>query len=233
MRRGYFSIPLLFQFRRRSQVGTVPLAISCSPTAFALHKTLLAFSLGFLFLTTTQAQIPFDDEADRLRGFHLGLSAGVNFTDIENPFDAPDPEIDHVRNPEIGVGILGGYQFDDVFSVHAGVFYTPMGRQAEELFRIQGEPVPIEKTVDLTYLQLPLLFRINPTKSLTGMYAQAGLVYSLLQSAEVVRNGEAQSTDGLFRDQEVGALAEIGPSLALNEQLYLTLGVRGYFGITA
>ena len=197
-----------------------------------MHKTLLVFNIGFLLLATTHAQIPFADEADRLRGFHLGLTAGVNYTDIKNPFDAPDPEIDHVYNPELGLGLLGGYQFDDVFSVHIGVLYTPMGRQAEEVFRIQGEPVPIEKTVDLTYLQIPLLFRINPTKSLTGFYAQAGLVYSLLQRADVVRNGEVQDTDGLFRDQEIGMLAEIGPSLALNEQLYLTLGVRGYFGIT-
>jgi len=192
----------------------------------------LAFIIGFLFLATAHAQIPFAAEEDHLRGVHLGLTAGVNFTDIKNPFDAPDPEIDHEYNPEPGLGLLGGYQFDDVFSVHTGVLYTPMGRLAKETFRIQGEPVPIEKTVDLTYIQIPLLLRLNPTKSLTGFYGQAGLVYSLLQSAEVVRNGEVQDTDGLFRDQEVGALAEIGPSLALNEQLYLTLGVRAYFGIT-
>lgn len=197
-----------------------------------MRKCLLLCCIGLFVCSTARAQIPFAAEEDRLRGFHLALTAGVNFTDIKNPFDAPDPEIDHVLNPVLGLGLLGSYQFDDVFGLRTGVLYTKLGRQAEERFRILGESLAIEKTVDLTYIQIPLIFRLNASKALTGFYAEAGLVYSLLQSAEVVRNGEMQPTETLFRDTEIGVHAEVGPSLALNEQVYLTLGVRGYIGVT-
>ncbi|MFQ5569325.1 MAG: porin family protein [Rhodothermales bacterium] len=197
-----------------------------------MKKSVLLISAGLLAtVITTRAQaLP---EEERLRSIHFGLSGGLNYIDIRNPFDAPDPEIDHVFYSGLSVGFLAGYDFDDTFGIRAGLFYSRQGRKAEETIGFESGPLEVKKTVDLDYVQIPLLLHLKTNRSQTGFYGQFGLVYSMLLSADVVRNGVARSdTDQLFHDSEFGALLELGPSLSVSENVYLTLGFRGYFAIT-
>ncbi len=181
---------------------------------------------------TARAQALPGAKESRYRGLHLGVSAGVNFSDIRNPYDFPDPQIHHGVAAGASFGLLVGYQFDDTFALRTGLHYSRLGRQAEETFRIEGRDVPIEKTVDLDYVQVPVLLRLNIGPSLTGFYTQFGLQYSRLQQARVVRNGQGQDTDRLFNDTELGLVLEVGAGYAFTGPFYVTLGLRGYLGFT-
>lgn len=192
-------------------------------------KPFAAVAVLMLLAATAAAQNT--RTSDALRGFHIGITGGVNFVDIRNPFDFPDPEIDHAYYVKPSIGVLGGYQFDDVFGFRTGVLYSRMGRLAEETL-MREQPVEVEKTVDLDYLQFPLLLRLQVGTARLGAYAQAGLVYSLLQRAEVVRNGVEQETDGRYRDRETGMLFEVGPRYSFADNLYASLSFRGYLGIS-
>lgn len=199
-----------------------------------MRRTLLLMVLAALPCAARgQVGVPAGEAEDRYRGIHVAATAGPNHVTIRNPFDAPDPQLDGAMRLAPSAGVLAGFHFDDVFAIRTGVLYTRLGRSGDGSFRFDGTTqTDIEKTVALDYVQIPLLLRAAFRGSLDTFYIQAGLVYGRLLSATVERNGEAQETDARFRDDEVGVLVEVGPSRRLSDRLYLTLGLRGYAGVT-
>ena len=198
-----------------------------------LRKLLLAATLlGMAPAASAQPSNPYERE-DLYRGLHLAATVGANHAVIRNPFDAPDPQLAAALHVGPSVGVLAGYHFDDVFGLRLGLLYTRLGRAGEDTFLIQGQPQAFEKTVDLDYVQVPLLVRAAVGQSLDTFYLQAGVVYSRLLSASVVRNGQAQpDADRRFGKTDLGLMAEAGPSRALTDRLYLTLGARVYLGLS-
>ncbi len=195
-----------------------------------LHRTVLLLAAALFFLTVPEGA---RGQARSAGAVHLGLSGGANNAYIVNQNNYGAPELDYTIGFGAGFGLKAGYQFTPGFGLRTGLLYTRQGQGYEDT--IGGQDV--EKTVDLTYLSLPLLLDLRLGDPGKGFFFQIGPQLSFLLSADVEESGQSATPQGfsdedLYQSTDAGVLFEFGPYIGLTPQSYLTLGLRGLYGLT-
>jgi hypothetical protein len=138
---------------------------------FPFYSLLFFFGLLFQALgqqaAGTVKEVPgLGPEADRgYRGsFHFGVTTAINSTWIQVDSEAPDNK--HYQYNKTfkwaPIGLAAGYKFNDRHDLQAEVYLSPQGQHYDLVARGDGSGAVIGgKRVDLTYLQVPLLWNFT------------------------------------------------------------------------
>lgn len=117
---------------------------------------------------------------------------------------------------EIKIGIKGGANFasiesdlpeaDDIISYHGGLFSRfsladAIGLQVEALYSQQGAD-----GIDLTYIQVPALFRLNLFTDKLGLYLGPQFSYLLEAEADYVERYPTLDESDIYKDLEFSAV---------------------------
>lgn len=162
---------------------------------------------------------------------HLNATVGVNNPYIvnQNSYGRTELAYDIIFRPSVDLKV--GYQLTKGLTVRTGLVYTQQGQHYDD------EDVNARQEVDLSYLSFPLLADVQLGSDASGFYVHAGPQLSVRLGAEATRQGEPIVVDGqrdgdLYRTTDVAVLFEMGPYIRVAERTYLTVGLRGTYGLT-
>jgi hypothetical protein len=234
---------------------------------FTLYS--LLFFFGLLFQARAQdaaVQVKEDlsVEPERQKGysgsFHFGVTTAINNTWIK--FDNEEQNNEHYQYKTTfkwaPIGLAAGYKFNDRHNLLAEAYVSRQGQHYDLVARGDGSgPMIGEKRIDLTYLQVPLLWKYSSGDATRFNVHFGPQVGFLLRGKEVneisgsggeARNGGAiptgtstlvvrQDGNDVVYDKQ-GKFNKIDPYLVLGfglekditDNLYLSGNVRFHYG---
>lgn len=140
-----------------------------------MKKLTIAAVLAFACAATVNAQ---DNSADPRDNFHLGLKGGLNFASVIH--DAyPNYEVNH----KLGyvAGAFAAIPLNTYIGLQPELLISQKGFESRGNFL--GAPYTFRRTT--TYLDIPLMIQLKPTKELSVV---GGIMYSYLLSKRDVAN---------------------------------------------
>jgi hypothetical protein len=141
------------------------------------------------------------------------------------------------------LGIAAGYNFNKKLGLVASVSFNKSGQHYDDTYHPGSafcpDPYHVKRNIDLTYIQVPLMFKYNfgPYKKKTKIYAMAGPEVGLLLGAkEQVWINDAPKTDLLpanqkFKSVDLGIALGTGIDYFITPQLYFEAGFLGYVSV--
>jgi len=219
-----------------------------------------------LFSQLTQAQVTSDDtevslepQRNKQGSFHFGVTTAFNNTWIKS--DNEEQNNEHYQYKTTfnwaPVGLAVGYKFNDRNDVQIEGYISRQGQQYDLMANSDGSGNKIgEKHINLTYLQLPLLWKFtsgDATRFNVHFGPQLGLlikgeeVNTITQSGGTKRDGSpiptgttilANKKKGEDLTQNRGGFNNLDPNLVLGfglekditDHLYLTGNLRFHYG---
>ncbi len=170
-------------------------------------------------------------------------------------------------------GVEFGYNWANNFGMQIEVNYAQMGQDYEDIMREFSEvenplnpstnlKVLTRRTVDLNYLQVPVMFKYmqGEKKDAIKYHMMGGAVFCYLLSAEQVYSADVKSDDNIkdidpiigpqsfvpefaiqqgvvaqedyWRTIDIGLILDLGADVYLNDKTYLSPAFRGFYGLT-
>ena len=132
--------------------------------------------------------------------FHFGVTTAINNTWIKVDKDAPGKGHYHYNTTFkwAPVGLAAGYKFNDRHDLQAEVYLSPQGQHYDLVARGDGSGEVIGgKRVDLSYLQVPLLWHFtagDATRFNVHFGPQVGFLIRAEEVNDITRSG------GVHRD---------------------------------
>lgn len=226
-----------------------------------MKKIILALFISILSFSAAYSQM----------GVHFGVNGGYNSIWIQNQNNYQMSEMDY----EYKFGALGGLEFGynwaNNFGMQIELNYAQMGQDYEDIMREFSEvenplnpstnlKVLTKRTIDLNYLQLPIMFKYmqGEKKDAIKYHMMGGAVFGYLMSAEQTYTADVKSDDNLvnvtpFNDINLGApefvtaggvppedyftpinlglILDLGADVYLNDKTYLSPAFRGFYGL--
>lgn len=220
---------------------------------------LLCLGIGRATLAQDTTTV-FDQQIRKLRGnFHVGVTTGLNNTWIK--VDNGEQHNQHYQYQKTfktaPVGVLAGYKFNDRHDVLVEAYLSNQGQQYN--LTDDGGNTVGKKSINLTYLQIPLLFKFtsgNATRFNLFFGPQAGFLikgeeinYFDKTTTATIAGGSTKTipagTYTLAKKEKshslthhAGGLHAIDPTLALGfglekdvtDKLYLSANLRFNYG---
>jgi Outer membrane protein beta-barrel domain len=134
--------------------------------------------------------------------FHFGLTTALNSTWIK--FDNEEKNNEHYKYRKTfkwaPVGLAVGYKFNDRHDLQAEVYLSQQGQRYDLVAQGDGSgPVIGRKSIHLTYLQLPLLWKFtsgDATRFNVHFGPQLGLLLRGEEVNEITRSGGVHRNGG-------------------------------------
>jgi hypothetical protein len=229
----------------------------------------LLFFFGLLFQAQAQdmaVQVKADPEVEqeRPRGYdgslHFGVTTAINSTWIK--FDNEEQNNEHYKYKKTfkwaPVGLAVGYKFNDRHDVQVEAYLSEQGQRYDLVAHGNGSGALIgEKRIDLTYLQVPLLWKFSTGDATrfdvhfgpqVGFLLRGEEVNTISRAGGVHRQGEAiptgtsslvvrKGSQDLVYDGQ-GEFNKVDPYLVLGfglekdvtDNLYLSANLRFHYG---
>jgi hypothetical protein len=230
---------------------------------------LLLFFLGLIFQARAQdlaVQVKEDPQEDmaRPRGYkgslHFGVTAALNSTWVK--FDNDEQNNEHYKYNKTfkwaPIGVVAGYKFNDRHDLQAEAYVSRQGQHYDLVAQGNGSGAVIgEKRVDLTYLQVPLLWKyttgdatrfnvhfgpqvgfllkgeeVNEITRQGGVHRNGSAIRPGTSLLVVRQDGEDRVYDGQGQFNKVDPYLVLGFGLEkdLTDNLYLSANLRFHYG---
>jgi len=163
-------------------------------------------------------------EAQKLR---VGIEGAYNSTWLfnKNVSDAGE-DLDYASTFGYQVGATWIYDFKEGIGISTGFL---LGTVNQKYTNLKNSPDKFESELNLTYIDVPLLFRLTSSK---GPYFEIGPQFSFLSKAEFT--GLTSTKDEKDNTNSVNISAQIGfgYDVKASEKLTVGLGLRLGYGLT-
>jgi opacity protein-like surface antigen len=179
-----------------------------------MKKFLLITMVALLGMATANAQIKF------------GAKAGANLSTITDDNDAKLKFGFHV-------GGFAEFAINDRIAIQPELLYSNQGATSSLTRTIEGIEVNGDQTINLNYINLPVLLKINLVEGLSAEVGpQVGFLLSAKSKVEVSALGFSQTTSESIKDQckTLDISAVLGLSYTFVEKF--VVGARYGFGLT-
>ncbi len=170
------------------------------------------------------------------KGFHLGVNGNAVTTYLVDTKLYGD--VDYKANFTVApiVGVAAGNNFTNQFGFQVEVNYARLGMGYEYNDSLNQLPGFTKRNgkITLDYIQVPVLLKLTGGDFKTRFSAMAGPQFSFLQNAWNRRqiDSEARPAKNDFNGTEIGLLVFAGSDISLTNDLYLSLGLRMFYGFT-
>ncbi|MEZ5013904.1 MAG: porin family protein [Chitinophagales bacterium] len=227
-----------------------------------MKKKLTLLLLGLTAMVTTQAQM----------GMHIGFHGQFNSIWIINQNSYTFSKMDYDYKYGALGGIALGYNYEQNFGVQVELNFAFMGQDYSDIIRDfsnavnpdnpnQVYPVLTYRTVDLTYLQLPIMFKYmeGEKKDAIKYHMLGGIQFSALLGADQNYSADINDNEQIvqipqsaapqsgvpafanaggiiaetdyFKKLDVGVIFDIGVDMYVNDKTYFTAALRGHYGL--
>ena len=208
-----------------------------------MKRLVLVLTILFFSSLTIKAQ----------QGFYMGAEGGLMNTWIANQFAYGDSEMEYEATFGLLGGVLIGYNFTPNLGLMIGGRYIDMGQHYDDRVRA----IQTKRTIDLDYIQVPILFKYTSGQGTVKFTTEGGLVYGRLLSAEFTQVGGTElarivSDDGevfdsnndlikinnpidfssRFKENDLGIEFGIGAQISLSKQTFLEPGIKFMYGLS-
>jgi hypothetical protein len=137
------------KFRRKPQ----PITVREERGMKHLFKTLLFAMVIFVISQPASAQL-----------MGIGVKGGVNFSNISGSFFVEDEDIE-IGDLKYKTGLILGASYNipllPTVSFQPEILYASKGGKFEESISFEGESLNFEGSIDLTYIEVPLLVKLH------------------------------------------------------------------------
>ncbi|GAB4329755.1 MAG: hypothetical protein Kow00127_22070 [Bacteroidales bacterium] len=185
------------------------------------------------------------------KGKELLIGGGGGFTSvwIMNQNFYGEPEVNYAPKAGYAGFVTLGYDFDGHAAIATEIQYSLQGQKYSDKQSIDGVKYDVDRNIDLSYINIPLLFRYSFGTGSTRFRVLLGPQYSMLQKAEqsYLRDGKKLGTkatdlDGnefvtdadditdRFESTDFSILMDVGADIRLSDPLFLSAGFRGQYG---
>jgi hypothetical protein len=176
--------------------------------------------------------------------FYLGGHVAGSFPWIINQNNYGLPELRYKPTPGFSGGLVAGMSFTSQHQIQLEVSYALLGQSYQD--NIFGGSIPIRKDIDLSYVQLPLMYRFGMKRSkdamfytdVTTFFFTAGIQPGFLvgQGIDWRVDDQAKTWEEVydqFSDPGYGYSSILqAPSTTVSEQFkQFDLGAAGGFGV--
>jgi Outer membrane protein beta-barrel domain len=164
-------------------------------------------------------------EAQKLR---VGIEGAYNSTWLfnKNVSDAGE-ELDYASTFGYQVGATVIYDFKEGVGISTGIL---MGTVNQKYTNFKNNPaLKYESQTMLTYIDVPLLFRITSPK---GPYFEIGPQFSFISKAETEGKTSTQDIKDEVNSVNISAQIGFGYDIKASEKLTIGLGLRFGYGLT-
>jgi hypothetical protein len=204
-------------------------------------RTLLTLLFVTAFLATATAQ--------KAKHAEIGIQGGFASVWIinQNNYGLVEMDYDYQWGP--GFSFQAGYNFTNNIGLFTEIGFARGGQKYDDIWNNNDE---IRRNIDLSYLNVPLLFKYSYGESRARFRLLFGPQFSFLQKAEqeYTINGEpfskmitdldgnefdagAKDIKDRYSSTDVSIVLDLGADIFLLEEvMYLSIGARGYYGLT-
>ena len=203
-----------------------------------MKKVLLVLVLSLYLIAEVEAQ----------QGFAIGADVGGNSTWIVHQHSYGDSEMEYQATYGYTLGLVTGYNFNELFGFRVGIRYSDQGQNYKDLVYA----IPTHRKADLKYFQVPVTVRYAGGRGNPKFFFELGSAFYFLQAASYsqnggvtthylydkqnVINGPASFTINdatyLYEHFDVALEFSVGAQIELGEMVYLNPGLRFNYGFT-
>ena len=167
-----------------------------------------------------------------MRGMYIGVSGSYNQTSIleyGNIFKEERP-IQPSLKFGTSKGFVLGYNFSNKFGIQAEYIYNSIQGQ-NYVMSEEGEIV--QKSLSLSYDLIPVTAKIKVGRisDLTNLPVilnySVGAQYGMLRSYRLPQDKRYETSDNVFKDDEVSLVLGLDYDIYIQDNLYLSAGARG------
>ena len=163
------------------------------------------------------------------QSLEVGLQGMYNTCGVVNPNTYGSLAGDYQTKYSSEYGILGTFKFNKVIGVQLEI-----NSSGEGYSTIKSDHFPYTRDVDLNYVQVPLMLKVNTGGSIARYYAMAGVQFGFLSSAKYSIDSAAYSdaTTKRYNSSDFSVVIAMGLEINFIPKLYANLGIRGNYGLT-
>ncbi len=202
---------------------------------------LIVFSLNLLF---------FGAFAQKGKEIVLGVGGGVTSVWIINQSFYGEPEVDYAPKMGYAGGLNLGYNFNKNISLMTELQYSLQGQKYDGKQTFDGSTYNVERDIDLSYFNIPLLFKYSFGTGGTRFRFLAGPQVGILLDAtqEYLRNGvrigtpaddqngkqfttDTKDINERFETTDFSLVIDIGADIHLSDLFFISAGIRGNYGL--
>jgi hypothetical protein len=157
---------------------------------------------------------------------YFGIGGFYGASGVTNQNAYGQSEMDYEVPSSYGFNVTAGYGFTDKLGLQLEVGYGLLGQKYSDTRDYQ----PVTRDIDLTYIQIPVLFKYNTTGELARFYLLAGPQLAFLTSAnqDYLMNGEPAPP---FYNEEYGDTIDVSKSDIKDRLSSFDLMARLDFGL--
>lgn len=210
-----------------------------------LRTTITLMLICFAFITVN---------AQKAKKFDLGLQVGYSNTWIVNQNNYGLPELDYDPYWGLSYNLQAGYNFTNELGLFVEVGMANTGQKYKGNMNQYDE---VKRTIDMSYLNVPVLFKYTYGTTRARFRLLVGPQFGFLQTAEQtytldgtdindihefkdweMSNGEIvqpgqKDIKERYNSTDISMVLDLGADIfVMPEMLYLSIGFRGYWGLT-
>ena len=206
--------------------------------------------MGQRFLLSICFSVVFAGAVYAQQGFEMGTTTTLNGSFIihgQNLFQTlngtgipPQSRLAYRFTFGYNVGLAFGYNFNNKYGIYTAVSYNKGGEHYDDIFNPYGSgPLHIIRTVDLSYIQVPVFFKYDFVcfKERYRLYAMTGPEFGFMVNAQenISTNGAPNQvilTAGQeYKKFDLGWGLGLGTDIYIRQDLYFEGGLFGYVGL--
>ena len=155
--------------------------------------------------------------------FDVGIKTSYNSSWLINQNVIKDPAVSYIPSYGYMGGIKLGYNFNSQHELNTEFLYSSVNQKYQD--NLSSEDWL--RNINLTYFEIPLLYRHNNN----GSYAEAGPQFSALMSArESSWSNNNANVNNYFQSSDVSGVFGFGAAIAGVNNTSIMLGVRIVYG---
>lgn len=164
------------------------------------------------------------------KGFNAGINVGYNASAVFDRVKFGDVayNIKPKTGPAFGIGM--GYNFTDMLGIEVEANYLYMGGK----YSIPVDNIHYNKSFDLTYFQVPVMFKFTGGDYLSRFSSMVGPAWGWLNSAKMTSDsGYTGDAKSMFKVPDMGLLVCAGGDVTLSGSIYMNIALRFYYGFNS
>jgi len=167
-----------------------------------------------------------------MRGMYIGVSGSYNQTSILESGNLFKEERPIQPSLKFGTskGFVLGYNFSNKFGIQAEYIYNSIQGQN---YVMSEEGDIVQKSLSLSYDLIPVTAKIKVGRisDLTNkpviLNYSVGAQYGMLRSYRLPQDKRYETTDKVFKDDEISLVLGLDYDIYIQDNLYLSAGARG------
>lgn len=162
-------------------------------------KTKILIGIVFFFLLTIQNYLSAQE-------LDFGFKGGINAAYFQGEYLFSDEdvmlELESKLSTRFSIGGLTRYNFSDYISIQVELLYTTRGVRFNEDVEIRNQILRLDGDVTLTYIEIPLFFRMSTTLPDRGtlFYQKPGFTYNAYAGGSFAYKTNAKFSGNLRGD---------------------------------